>query len=272
MSLEALAELIGSGRYGPSASTLSRFLNRKPDGAPAELSVRHIREILSGVQRILRQPGDLAGVEEFIDLCREDLAYFQSIGNGRSRSAYADRVRSYQSAEDRSLHDKIAGRYVIARAFEGGRFIFSLADIRLDVLQSDGLSCEIYKVVRSGRPEWMDCEVKVFNRLLYINGLQPLNQTLRFLCFAPADVDYENFSGFLTGFEAPGVSFSSKSVMARIASDLAVPELVSQMVEFNDLGGAERQMAALCANSDGAVALLNALGPQSYLTFGPDYS
>ena len=60
--------------------------------------------------------------------------------------------------------------------------------------------------------------------------------------------------------------------MARIASDLAVPELVAQMVEVNDLGDAERQMAALCANSDGAVALLNALGPQSYLTFGPDYS
>jgi hypothetical protein len=267
LSLDALAANLGSADAGPSASTLGRFLSGSADGPGSELSVRHIREILRHLGDLLTQHAPSG--EIFVKACADDLAFFGLLGDA-SGAGHASRAAS---PEDQALRKALPGAYLIARAAEDAQIVLSLADFA--PLSGPGQAgvpgCVVHRVVPDGRPVLMPCEVQVLNRLLYLRGENPMNTSLRFLCFAGRDLAHENFVGFVTGFEAPGVSFSSKCLMARLVPGLRIEDLTGSLTERVGQSAAAAAVARLATNADGAAALLQLLDDTAYARIVPDF-
>lgn len=269
MSLDALAANLGAGAAGPSASTLGRFLNVAPGAPGGELSVRHIREVLQNLEHLLTVHSPNG--EIFIKACGEDLAFFGLLGQTQDNGAASMPDPMYANAEDQALQHQLRGTYLIARAFESGNLIFSFAEFAPVLSNNGAVGCTIHRVVRAARPVQMRCDVSVLNRLLYLRGLHPLNRSVRFMCLSACDLDAENFIGFLTGFESPDVSFSSKCLMSRTAPGVELAEQLTALHELNTRDVAEARIADIAASPDAALALLGAMASDGYARIEPAY-
>lgn len=267
LSLDALAANLGAANAGPSASTLGRFVSASHGAPGSELSMRHVREILQHLSHLLTVYTPNA--EMFRRACAEELAFFGL--DGEYDSSAAARTTRSPSAEDQSMLAQICGSYLIARAFERGQFIFSLAEID-DAPSRNGVNrCIIHRIVQTARSVQMSCEVSVMNSLLYLRGVNPLNQTVRFLCFDACDLERETFIGFLTGFESPGVSFSSKCLMVRLKPDTDVEAQILSLRELNSGPAAAERLRETVLNAESAVALLSAFESGAYARIDPAY-
>lgn len=271
MSLDGLAATLGMSGHAPSASTLSRFLNEKSPLDRADLSVRHLRGIRAALKEILASTGKDEQIAEFERICFEDLAHFSLFENGVKESTHQLDVAAAQSADDRTLRAALCGNYLIVRAFENGNFILSVAVFSETEPTENLVECRIYRITRSGDRVWMDCETNIINRLVYIRGMHPLNKTIRFMCYAPTGVKSLNFTGFLSGFETPGMSFSAKTVMVRIAETADLESVLTELKEVNDGQNTVQAISKLAVDSGGALALIEAISHDAYCRIAPDY-
>ncbi len=272
LSLETLAAQVGSPRSGPSASTLGRFLSDKTADGKADLSVRHTRQVLQGIRDVFLPASDLQGSDEFPQACWDDLAFFGLLGIKSNESPHLRQISDAQSADDVRLSKSMSGIYIIFRAFEDTKYISSLVEFQSTWPHSTSAMCRVHKIVRSSGRIGMDCDVKFINRLLYLKGFNPMNQTIRFMCFAPADIECLNFTGFLTGFETPGVSFASKAAMLKVNEGVTIETILAEVSEINDAARAVELIEVLSVNSGGAISILESLAQPSYAKIVPDYN
>ncbi|MEP6019255.1 MAG: hypothetical protein ABJ251_12350 [Paracoccaceae bacterium] len=248
LSNARLSTLLGDQRLGPSASTLARFLEES--GLGGELSLRHAREVRNNLQRYIAENSESSDTAAFIQSCRDELAFFE-FNNIHSQPADAKRA-------------DLQGKFILARRLPSLEFLFSLMIFSKD----RPFECVAHKLSTQGSQISMKCQVRSINSTVYLEGQNPVNNSIRFMCFSRYGPDSNILTGIMAGFEAHASPFAARALLVKVGHNLDAKPEIDEIAERNGFEEARRLFSEIAIDQGQALAAIETCVDAGYLISG----
>lgn len=101
---------------------------------------------------------------------------------------------------------------------------------------------------------------------LYLEGRNPINDTVRFMCFSKFGPDVNVLTGIMSGFETQGIPFAARAFLVKLGEDYTPTPEIDELKESNNVKQASEIFTRLAVEPGQAITALQDCSSEGYLS------